>query len=85
MMVTDTVQLLHPGGLYCRLTNCHHPARAIKSLQKAYSRMLSGQLLEADGEHCKASEFNGHQPIAALHSLSDEFLVRADAGGTLWW
>lgn len=70
-----------------RITNCCQPSSALKSLQMAYSRILSDWLLEDDGEHCKARECNVHEPITDLHLWCNEFLGKRWCCGEIlsWW
>lgn len=69
MVVTYSVYILYPVRHYSCPEKCCHPAGTTTKPSKGHPPILSGQLLQNDGEHDKPSKFHELEPIAVIHVI----------------
>lgn len=76
MVVTYSLYVLHPVRHYSCPAKCCHPAGTTTKSSKGHSPILSGRLLQNDGEHHKPRECYELEPIAVIHLVSNQLSVQ---------
>lgn len=66
MVVAYSVCISHPVRHYSCPEKCRHPAGTPTTSPKGHSTILSGPLLQNDGEHDKPGDFYELEPIVVI-------------------